>query len=223
MMRSSTLTSRSEFNQDRQQRGNVVEFARRSYSKATDFVSDSGSKIKQEFTPNPDAVLWKGLVAGLAAGLAATAVMTVFQLGWSKAKSKLDSKDEQQSSEQKSDQDEPSTVKVADTISKGVLDRPLKSKEKDAASYAVHFAFGTLMGGLYGISSEYLPVAKLGQGVLHGLALWTGADVVALPALKLSGPVAERSSGELAYEILAHAVYGVSSESTRKVFRGWLN
>jgi len=58
--------------------------------------------------------------------------------------------------------------------------------------------------------------------VLHGLGLWAGADATVLPAIGLSQPVAERSASELTYEILAHAVYGVSSEATRRFVRAQL-
>lgn len=208
----------------------VIEFTQRNYSRAADFVAGSAGKVKDEFTPRQGAVLWKGVLAGAVAGLAATAAMTVFQLGWSKGQEELQrlrgKNQEKQSSGENSgssEESESSTVKVAQSISKKVRGRGLKDKEKEPASYIVHFAFGTLMGAAYGISTEYLPVANLGHGLLHGIALWGGADALAMPALGLSSPVEERSAGELAYEILAHAVYGVSSESARRVVRGWMD
>jgi len=170
-------------------------------------------------------VFWKGLVSGLAAGLAGTAVMTVFQTGWSKAQKEFSNNKGHESAEsghKQSSQDEPSTVKVANKISEATLHRDLRKSEKEAASYAVHFAFGTLMGGIYGISSEYLKIARTGYGLLHGLGLWAGADATVLPAIGLSQRVTERSAGELTYEILAHAVYGVSSEATRRFVRAQL-
>jgi putative membrane protein len=203
----------------------VIAFGRRSDSPAGAFISHSASKIKKQFSPNRDAVLWKGLVAGLAAGFAATAAMTLFQLSWSRIQRKLQqtaAHKPQNSSEGQGNREESSTVKLANAVSQTVAHRPLTDEEKEPASYVVHFAFGTLMGGLYGISSEYLAAAKLGHGLFHGLALWAGADALAIPALGFSRPVNERSPVELSYEILAHAVYGVSSESARKVIRDLL-
>lgn len=166
-------------------------------------------------------VLWKGLVSGLAAGLAGTSAMTLFQTGWAKAKTGLATGDSSAGSDHagQSSENEPSTVKVANRISEALLHRDLRPNEKEPASYAVHFAFGTLMGGIYGISSEYLKIARFGNGLLHGFGLWAGADAAVLPALHLSQPVTERSPGELAYEILAHAIYGVASETMRKFVR----
>ena len=169
-------------------------------------------------------VLWKGFVSGLAAGLAGTAAMTLFQTGWSKAEQELNRKNgsEESKNSDQSQQEEPSTVKVANKISEATLHRDLGKSEKEPASYAVHFAFGTLMGGIYGISSEYLKIARTGYGLLHGLGLWAGADATVLPAMGLSQPVTKRSPSELTYEILAHAVYGLSSEATRRFVRAQL-
>src|SRR5438270_6625990 len=205
--------------------GKVIDFARRSDWPARRLMSDSASKIKKQFSPNRDAVPWKGMLAGLAAGFAATAAMTLFQLSWSGIQHKLQqtaAHKPQNSSENQGSSEESSTVKLANAVSQAVARRPLTDDEKETASYVLHFAFGTLMGGLYGISSEYLPVARLGHGLFHGLALWASADALAIPALGFSRPVSERSQVELTYEILAHAVYGVSSESARKVIRGLL-
>ncbi len=175
--------------------------------------------------PTNHHVLWKGLVAGLAAGLAGTAAMTLFQTGWSKAQKQLgddEGSTELPGSKRQQSHEEPSTVKVANKISEATVHRDLRRSEKEPASYAVHFAFGTLMGGIYGISSEYLNIARTGYGLLHGLGLWAGADATVLPAIGISPPVTERSAGELTYEILAHAVYGVSSEATRRFVRAQL-
>jgi len=185
----------------------------------------SCSEVAMHREHNNQHVLWKGLVAGLAAGAAGTAAMTLFQTGWSKAQNEFSQNKDHESTDsnrQQSSQDEPSTVKVANKISEATLHRDLRKREKEPASYAVHFAFGTLMGGIYGISSEYLKVARTGYGLLHGLGLWAGADATVLPAIGLSQPVTERSPGELTYEILAHAVYGVSSEATRRFVRAQL-
>jgi putative membrane protein len=209
----------------RQSAGKIIDFARHSDSPAHGFIGGTASKIKEQFSPNRDAVLWKGLLAGLGAGFAATAAMTVFQLSWSRIQHKIEqtaAHKPENSSENEGSGEGSSTVKLANAVSQTVVHRPLTDEEKEPASYVVHFAFGTLMGGLYGISSEYLPVAKLGHGLFHGIALWAGADALAIPALGFSRPVNERSPVELTYEILAHAVYGVSSESTRNIIRGLL-
>jgi putative membrane protein len=204
----------------------VIDFVRHSDSPVRGFISDSASKIKEQFSPNRDAVPWKGLLAGLAAGFAATVAMTLFQLSWSGIQHKLQqtaAHKPENSQENQGSGEESSTVKLANVVSQAVVHRPLTDDEKEPASYVVHFAFGTLMGGVYGISSEYLPVARLGHGLFHGLALWAGADALTIPALGFSRPANERSPVELTYELLAHAVYGVSSENAREAVRGLLD
>ena len=207
----------------RNPKAKVLDFAQRAYSRGAEVFAGAGSKIKEEFTSNPNAVLWKGIFAGLVAGLAATAAMTAFQAAWS-VKERLENPaaHNPQNASENNANDESSTVKAANALSKGLLNRQLRKDEKEHASKAVHFAFGTLVGGVYGISSEYLPVARLGNGLFHGLALWMAADAIAIPTLGWSSPVSERSAAELAYEILAHAVYGVSSEAARKIVRARL-
>jgi uncharacterized membrane protein YagU involved in acid resistance len=202
----------------------VLEFAEYSFSRTKRLAADSGSTLKRQFTPNNDAEPWKGLAAGLIAGFVGTAAMTAFQVAWLKGKSELEKIEADDPSEvQQSVEGESATAKVADIVSQEVRGRKLDKNEKEPASYAVHFAFGTVVGGIYGLTSEYLPVAKLGKGLLHGLGVWVGADALTLPGLGLSRPVSERSAGELSYEVLAHAVFGVSSELTRKTVRQWID
>jgi uncharacterized membrane protein YagU involved in acid resistance len=202
----------------------VLEFAKSSVSRTADFASSSGSTLKQQFTPNTNAEPWKGLAAGLVAGFVGTAAMTAFQVAWLKGKAELQKIEADDPSDvQQSVEGESATAKVADIVSSDVRGHKLSKAEQEPASYAVHFLFGTLVGGLYGITSEYLPVARLGSGLLHGLGVWVAADATALPALGLSRPVTERSPGELAYELGAHSVFGVASELSRKVVRGWMD
>jgi putative membrane protein len=202
----------------------VLEFAEYSLSRTKKLAADSGSTLKRQFTPNRDAEPWKGLAAGLIAGFVGTAAMTAFQVAWLKGKSELEKIEADDPSKvQQSVEGESATAKVADIVSQEVRGRKLNKNEKEPASYAVHFAFGTIVGGIYGLTSEYLPVAKLGKGLLHGLGVWVGADALALPGLGLSRPVSERSAGELSYEILSHAVFGVGSELTRKTVREWMD
>ena len=191
--------------------GDMTDFRRPPSSDAAKFPGGQWPAISKQLTPNAEAVFWKAVLSGLASGAAGTAAMTLFQLAWPNTRSRTETADSRQES--------PSTVKLANIISKRLFGRPLKTSEKEPASYAVHFAFGTLMGGLYGISSEYLPIAKLGRGLLHGIALWAGADATLLPALGLSAPLSQRGRREIAYEVLAHAAYGTTSEAVRRIVR----
>src|SRR6185295_14305685 len=103
--------------------------------------------------------VWKGLVAGLAGGLVASWTMNQFQAAWTRiqegsekshgAQSMQPSEGSKGQGEDTKEQDD-ATVKVAKVISEGVLGHELQESEKKPAGTAVHYAFGTVTGGLYG-------------------------------------------------------------------------
>ena len=185
--------------------------------------------------------IWKGLVAGFAGGLAATFVMTEFQNAWSKVQSQAKSNGGQQqhqeasqsvskesanggsagqeSTNDKSESDESATDKAANKISEAVFHRELSGTAKKRASYAVHYAFGTLMGGLYGAAAEFLPQVRSGFGLPFATAVFLGGDELAVPALGLSKPVKEYPLSRHLYGLASHLVYGASVEAVRRGVR----
>ncbi|HEV7786013.1 MAG TPA: DUF1440 domain-containing protein [Thermoanaerobaculia bacterium] len=162
-----------------------------------------------------DSNLWKGAVAGLAAGLAATFVMTQFQNLSGKLEKALEAED--QSKKEKKGDD--ATVKAASAISRGVFHHTLTPREKKVAGPAVHYGFGTLTGGMYGVLAELSPAVARGAGLPFGTALWVGADEVAVPAFRLSGPPASQPPAVHAKALAAHLVYGAAMETARRLVR----
>ena len=151
---------------------------------------------KQKYQSNGQNVL-KGTVAGLVGGLVASWTMNQFQAAWTQAvegfqkphgAQSLQPSDNPSSDENKEDQDD-ATVKVAKAISEGVFGHKLKKSEKNPAGAAVHYAFGTATGGLYGAAAEIAPQVTRGLGLPFGVAFWMVADEGAVPLLGLSkGP-----------------------------------
>jgi hypothetical protein len=90
--------------------------------------------------------------------------------------------------------------------------------EKKVAGPAVHYAFGSTMGALYGIAAELTPRSSAAWGLPFGAALWFGADEVAIPALGLSGESQPKISTH-ASALAAHLVYGLTTDSVRRVVR----
>ena len=169
---------------------------------------------------NSDGNLWKGAVAGLAAGLAATWVMTQFETLSQKAIQKLESGKEGNGKEEKGQQeDEDATVKTAEAISRHLFHHELSPKEKKVAGPAVHYSFGTLTGGVYGALAELQPAVTRGVGAPFGAALWLGADEVAVPAFHLSEPPLEHPPSVHAKALAAHLVYGLTTETVRRMVR----
>lgn len=176
----------------------------------------------------------KGTVAGLVGGLVASWVMNQFQAAWSKAAEGFEkphgaqsmqpsegASPGQSSGENEEEQDD-ATVKAARAISEGVFGHELKESEKKPAGAAVHYAFGTATGGLYGAASEFVPEMTAGLGLPFGVAFWVIADETAVPLLGLSKGPTEYPVSTHAYALASHMVYGLTAEVTRRAVRNAL-
>lgn len=177
----------------------------------------------------------KGLAAGLIGGLVASWTMNRFQDVWMKlAGSQLSGAESRQQAEgqeneqglqqtqKNSEEQDDATVKTASAISEGIFDHKLTKSEKKIAGPAVHYAFGTSVGGLYGAAAELAPEVTTGAGLPFGAAFWLVADETALPLLGLSkGPTAYPVSTHV-YALASHFVYGLTAELVRRGVRGAL-
>jgi putative membrane protein len=189
---------------------------------------------------NGDTNVWKGLVAGLAGGLVASWTMNQFQAAWTRIAEGFEkphgaqsmkptegpnpnevpdsNQALSQSNEQEEHQDD-ATVETAKVISRNIFGHELKESEKKAAGAAVHYAFGTATGGLYGAMAEVAPQVTAGAGIPFGAVFWAVADEAAVPALGLAkGPTAYPVSTH-AYALASHLVYGLTAELSRRAVR----
>ncbi len=186
--------------------------------------------------------VWKGLVAGLAAGLVASWAMNQFQAAWTRVAAGFDkphgaqsmqpsegpNPDEMSPSDQaiakqqspgEKEEQEDATVKTARAISEGVFGHELKENEKKPAGTAVHYAFGTATGGLYGAMAEVAPQVTTGAGIPFGAAFWLIADETAVPLLGLAKGPTEYPVSTHAYALASHLVYGLTAEMSRRAVR----
>jgi putative membrane protein len=174
--------------------------------------------------------LLRGIVAGIAGGLVASLVMNEFMAGpGRKLQESMQSSSSRKSSHQQSrdaqqkqdDSDqEDATMRAADAAVNVVTGgRHLSHEAKEKGGPIVHYSFGALMGAIYGGLSEYLRVTTAGFGTVFGGALFAGADLIAVPALKLSGAPTEQPPSALATPFAAHLVYGVTTETVRRLMR----
>lgn len=179
---------------------------------------------------NHDTNILKGMVAGLAGGLVASWTMNQFQAAWTRI-TEGDEKSHGAQSMQPSDgskgeqgddakgQDDDATVKTAKVISKEVFGHELQKSEKEPAGTAVHYAFGTMTGGLYGALAEVTPQVTTAAGLPFGAGFWLLADEITVPLLGLSkGPAAYPVSTH-AYSLASHLVYGLTTELSRRALR----
>jgi hypothetical protein len=114
---------------------------------------------------------------------------------------------------------EDATVKTAEAISRNLFEHELSESERKVAGPAVHYAYGTLVGGLYGGLAELVPVVGAGFGMPYGVALWLLGDEVAVPALELGPPPTQVPADKHADYLAAHLVYGMTLDVTRRVMR----
>lgn len=161
-----------------------------------------------------------GIVAGAIGGLAASWAMNQFQKAWSSAEEQLTAPKQQTRQQQHTEDSEDATQKTADRISEAVQGRKLTKGEKEKAGPAVHYAFGTIMGAVYGAAVEVNPTTNALAGIPFGAILFAGADEVALPALGLTKAPTEYPLSKHFYGLASHAVYGVTTELVRRMIRG---
>ena len=160
-----------------------------------------------------------GMCAGLAAGFLATLAMDGFQR---LAKQAIASRgDEGAGNDQSSggDHEEPATLKVSRRIGKRVLHRDLDDSSAQLASEAVHYGYGTLMGGVYGVLAELFPKTATASGAPYGAVLFALGDEVAVPALGLSKRPSEYPLASHAQALGAHLVYGTALDLLRRGIR----
>lgn len=182
---------------------------------------------KQSRTAQPHVI--RGILAGAAGGLAAAWVMNQFMAGPGKKLKQAVQSDEQNWKDQMEEFEasdapkEDATMKAADKIVNVVTGgQHLSQEQKEKAGPVVHYAFGALMGGVYGGIAEYSPSITAGLGTTFGGTLFGGADLVAVPALKLSSAPGNALSRALVSPFAAHLVYGATTEIVRRLVRAVL-
>jgi len=171
----------------------------------------------------------KGLVAGLAGGLVASWTMNQFQAAWTRiaegaekphgAQSMQPSEGSKGNEGNDTAEQDDATVETAKVISRNVFGHELQENEKEPAGAAVHYAFGTVTGGLYGALAEVSPQVTIGAGIPFGAAFWLIADEVTVPLLGLSKGPTEYPPSTHAYALASHLVYGVTAELSRRALR----
>ena len=179
--------------------------------------------------------VWKGLAAGLIGGLAASWVMNQFQMMWSRESEGIEKAHGAQSlkpsggqeaveeikraPQSNSESQEDATEKIASAVSEKIFRRQLEKDEKEVAGTVVHYAYGTAMGGLYGVAAEFVPAIGIGAGLPFGAAFWLVADEMVVPLLGLAEDPEEYPPSTHAYALCSHLVYGLTAEAVRRTLR----
>jgi putative membrane protein len=168
------------------------------------------------YAPHP----FRGLVAGIAGGLVASWVMNEFIAGPGKQLTHAVQTPEENLQQAQPSDAPDATMKTADLLVETVTGgRHLTYEQQQTAGPIVHYAFGALMGGIYGCLAEYSSIVRSGFGATFGATLFASADLLAVPALHLSGPLSEAPAEALVTPFAAHLVYGTSTDLVRRLVR----
>lgn len=149
-----------------------------------------------------------GLLAGVAAGLVASAAMAAFQ---SQAQKLLP--------EEGSD-DDPATVKAADKASEALTGDPVPEPYRQASGQLVHYVTGAVLGGIYGVITEYRAEASAGFGGAYGAVTSVLLDEALVPAADLGPAPQDTPLATHAYGAASHLVYGWVLEGVRALIAG---
>src|SRR5271170_2367344 len=158
---------------------------------------------KHELTKRADGrSLVKGLLAGLIGGLVATAAKT-----WA----------EKIYPPRTHGEPEPREL-----LAESVAGHELVGPQREVAAEAIRWGFGALTGAAYGALVEYYPAATAKDGATFGMALSSLTHGTVLPAMGLGAKPEEQTARERTSEMATHVVYGVVTETVRRVVRKML-
>ncbi|HEX8000963.1 MAG TPA: CbtA family protein [Pyrinomonadaceae bacterium] len=182
-----------------------------------------------------EADVWKGLAAGLLGGLVASLVMNQFQEMWSRQTEGIEKPhgaqalkpsggheavDEiRRAPHANTEEQEDATEKIASAVSENIFNRHLAKDEKELAGALVHYAYGAMMGAVYGVVAEFAPQVSVGAGLPFGAVFWVAADEVAVPLLGLAEKPDKYPLSTHAYALCSHLVYGLTAEAVRRTLR----
>jgi Protein of unknown function (DUF1440) len=175
-----------------------------------------------ECVASTHAVVYQPIAAGALAGLVGTWAMSEVQRLWTRvvdgddppesAGGKHDARDWQERSEHRN-----SNELAAQAVAAYLLGRRLTQKELRMAAPLVHYLFGAAVGAIYGAYTERRRAHR--TGAAFGTTVWLAADEIAMPLLGLSDSTARRPVEMHLQSLVAHLVYGTTTELTRRSMR----
>jgi putative membrane protein len=101
----------------------------------------------------------------------------------------------------------------------GAIGADLSPEAKATAAGSLHWVFGAVAGGIYGVAAEYRPGATAWHGAAFGLSVNKLMHEGVLPRTGFVAPVDEQPFQERMSEWLTHAVYGLATETARRAMR----
>lgn len=184
--------------------------------------------------PNP----WKGFVLGLIGGAVGVMAMDYYQQKLGPALFSSDDEGDSQGQQnqppgrqplasltligQQHRQDESSTAALGRIMYTRMAGEEPNQETKSTLSYGVHWGYGILQGGVYGLMRARTQFSSIWSGPGFGLGLWLFGDELAVPLLGLQdGPTAYASQTHLNRAAM-HLVYGTVTGLTTQLLQRFL-
>ncbi len=162
---------------------------------------------------------WRAYVAGLLGGAAGTAAMGLYMRAVQRPNGRPRRQKEHDVSlvGRRHAEGESAPGAVGRILYKKIARKEPESETKNKLATAVHWAYGTEMGGAYGLIRRRAGKVDLLAGLAWGLGLWALGDELAVPLLGLAEgpkahPVAIHAEG-----LGAHLVYGLSTAAATQL------
>lgn len=115
--------------------------------------------------------------------------------------------------------DESATAALGRIAYNAVEQREPSKETKSELSNLVHWSYGILQGGLYGVSRGEVEYGDVVGGMVLGAGLWLLGDELAVPLLGLQdGPTASPPSTHL-NRLALHLTYGVATAATTQLLK----
>jgi hypothetical protein len=172
---------------------------------------------------------FKSFLTGLAGGVAGTMAMAAYFKGISLLTGENPLEQEKPKSQQNEQpsisvvgkqyqEGEPSTAATGRILYEKATGRPPENKEKKKElSNAVHWTYGTLLGGLYSAIASKINVPEVPASLAYGTGMWLIGSELAVPMLGLGkGPDAYPVQHH-AHSLVGHWIYGLTVSCVRKV------
>jgi len=160
------------------------------------------SKTQELAVTTRERSLAKGLLAGLIGGLVATAAKTYA---------------EKLFPPRTHGEPEPRVL-----LAEKIVGHRLDKVKALAAGEAINWGFGAATGAAYGALAEYYPSATTKDGAAFGMALSSLTHGTVLPAMGLEAEHEDQTLRERTSEMATLVIYGVVTETVRRVVRKML-
>lgn len=141
----------------------------------------------------------RGLVAGIIGGLAGTAVKSLVETFLPVRKV----------------EDRTARIKILDDLSTKITGTPISMHNEAIAEQMVGFPIGASIGAAYGYGKRDKPEMRLTDGAILGASTWISTHETSLPLLGLKEKPTDIPLKMQANELLAHVLFGITTEVVR--------